>query len=154
MSGERGERRSSSHRHPPGAAFVVEGRKIDGFTCSFLRILLAVKGTPAMPSTSRAELAELYQRGDRAIDEAQKLHEDYCFIVSRLYTRPAPNARRDLLLHENRNDVQHSASLSNDTIGGAARPPSGGRDREIKLAAFARETLARWLAEINPVHSA
>jgi hypothetical protein len=107
-----------------------------------------------MKSTLRAELAELYQRGDRAIVETHKLHEDYCFIVSWLLTRPAPNARHTLLLHEIRNDVPHSASLLNDTIGGAARPPSGGRDREIKLAAFARETLARWLAEINPVHSA
>ena len=104
-------------------------------------------------STLRAELAELYQRGDRAIEEAHKLHEDYCFIVSWLQTRPAPNARHTLL-HENGNDVQHAASLLNDAIGGAARPPRGGRDREIKLAALARETLARWLAEVNPVHSA
>jgi len=105
-------------------------------------------------STLRAELAELYQRGDRAIEEAHKLHEDYCFIVSWLHTRPAPNARHTSLLHENGNDVQHAASLLNDAIGGAARPLSGGRDREIKLAAFARETLARWLAGIDPVHSA
>ena len=107
-----------------------------------------------MKSTLHAELVELYQRGDRAIEEEHKLHEDYRFIVSWLHMRPAPNARRALLLHENRNDLQHSASLLNDTIGGAARTPSGGRDREIKLAALARETLARWLAEINPVHSA
>jgi len=99
-------------------------------------------------STLRAELAELYQRGDRAIEEAHKLHEDYCFIVSWLHTRPAPNARHTSLLHENGNDVQHAVSLLNDAIGGAARPLSGGRDREIKLAAFAGETLARWLAEI------
>jgi hypothetical protein len=105
-------------------------------------------------STLRAELAELYQRGDRAIEEAHKLHEDYCFIVSRLHTRPAPNARHTSLLHENGNDVRHAASLLNDVIGGAARPLSGGRDREIELAAFARQTLARWLAEIDPVHLA
>jgi hypothetical protein len=107
-----------------------------------------------MKSTLRAELVELYQRGDRAIEAAHKLHEDYCFIVSWLNTRPAPNARRALLLHENRNDVQHAGSLLDDTVGDAARPRSGGRDREIKLAALARETLARWLAEIDPVHSA
>jgi len=112
-----------------------------------------VEGTRVVKSTLRAELAELYQRGDRAIEEAHKLHEDYSFIVSWLQTRPAPNARHTLL-HENGNDVQHAASLLNDAIGGAARPLSGGRDREIKLAAFARETLARWLAEIDPVHSA
>ena len=111
-------------------------------------------GPRAVKSTLRAELAELYQRGDRAIEEAHKLHEDYCFIVSWLLTRPAPNARHTSLLHENGNDVQHAASLLNDAIGGAARPLSGGRDREIKLAALARETLARWLAEIDPVHSA
>ena len=110
-------------------------------------------GPRAVKSTLRAELAELYQRGDRAIEEAHKLHEDYCVIVSRLHMRPAPDARHTSLLHENGNDAQH-ASLLNDAIGGAARPPSGGRDREIKLAAFARETLARWLAEIDPVHSA
>ena len=104
-------------------------------------------------STLRAELAELYQRGDRAIEKAHKLQEDYCFIVSWLQTRPAPNARHTSL-DENGNDVQHAASLLNDAIGGAARPLSGGRDREIKLAAFARETLARWLAEIDPAHSA
>ena len=107
-----------------------------------------------MPGRLRRNPQELYQRGDRAIEEAHKLREDYSFIVSRLHARPGPNARHTLLLHEIRNDVQHSASLSNDTIGGAARPPSGRRDREIKLAALARETLARWLAEINPVHSA
>jgi len=101
-----------------------------------------------------AELAELYQRGDRAIEEAHKVREDYYFIVSWLQTRPAPNARHTSLLHENGNDVRHAASLLNDVIGGAARPLSGGRDREIKLAAFARETLARWLAGIDPVHSA
>jgi DUF1680 family protein len=107
-----------------------------------------------MNSTFRAELAELYQRGDRAIEEAHKLQEDHCFIVSWLRTRPAPNARHTSLLRENRNDVQNAASLLNDAIEGAARPPSGGRDREIKLAALARETLARWLAEVDPVHSA
>jgi hypothetical protein len=96
----------------------------------------------------------VYQRGDRAIEEAHKLHEDYWFIVSWLHTRPAPNARHTSLLHENRNDVQDAASLLNDPIGGTARPPSGGRDREIKLAALARETLARWLGEVDPVHSA
>jgi hypothetical protein len=107
-----------------------------------------------MTSTSRAELAGLYQRGERAIEEAHKLHEDYSFIVSWLNTRPAPNSRRISLLNENGKDVQHSGALLIDVIGGAARPPSGSRDREIKLAAFARETLARWLAEIDPVHSA
>jgi DUF1680 family protein len=108
-----------------------------------------------MNSTLRAELAELYQRGDRAIEEAHKLQEDHCFIVSWLRTRPAPNARHtSSLLHQNRNDVQNAASLLNDAIEGAARPLSGGRDREIKLAALARETLARWLAEVDPVHSA
>jgi hypothetical protein len=94
-------------------------------------------------STLRAELAELFHRGDRAIEEAHKLHEDYCFTVSRLQTRPAPNARHTWLLHENGDDVQHAASILNDAIGGAARPLSGGRDRGIKLAAFARETLTR-----------
>jgi hypothetical protein len=108
----------------------------------------------AVKSTLGAELAELYLRGDRAIEEAHKLHEDYRFIVSWLQTRPAPNACHTSLLHENGNDVQHAASLLNDAIGGAARPLSGSRDREIKLAAVARETLARWLAEIDPVHSA
>jgi hypothetical protein len=107
-----------------------------------------------MTNTLRAELAELYQRGDRAIEEAHKLHEDYWFIVSWLVTRPALNARHTSLVNESGNDVQHAASLSNDAIGGAARQPSGGRDREIKLAALARETLARWLAEVHPVHSA
>ena len=101
-------------------------------------------GPRAVKSTLRAELAELYQRGDRAIEEAHKLHEDYCVIVSRLHMRPAPDARHTSLLHEN----------GNDAIEGAGHPPSRGRDREIKLAVFARETLARWLAEINPVHSA
>src|SRR5215472_1077201 len=119
--------------------------------------------TRVVKSTLRAELAELYQRGDRAVEEARKLREDYCFIVSWLRMRPAPNARHtsqlhengnDAQLHENGNDVQQAASLLNDAIGGAALPLSGGRDREIKLAAFARETLARWLAEIDPVHSA
>jgi hypothetical protein len=107
-----------------------------------------------MKSTLRAELTELYQRGDRAIEEAHKLRDDYCFIVSLLQMRPAPNARHTSLLHENGDDVQQAASLLNDAIGGAAGPLSGRRDREIKLAAFARETLARWLAEIDPVHSA
>ena len=107
-----------------------------------------------MKSTLRVELAELYQRGDRAIEEAHKLREDHRFIVSWLLTRPAPHARHTSLLHQNRNDVQHSASLLNEAIGGAARPPSDARNREIKLAAVARETLARWLAEIDPVHSA
>ena len=110
--------------------------------------------TRVVKSTLRAELAELYQRGDRAVEEARKLREDYCFIVSWLRMRPAPNARHTSQLHENGNDVQQAASLLNDAIGGAALPLSGGRDREIKLAAFARETLARWLAGIDPVHSA
>jgi hypothetical protein len=108
-----------------------------------------------MASTSRAELADLYQRGDRAIEEAHKLREEYRSIVSRLLTRPAPDARHTLpRLNENGNNAQHAAALLNDAIGGTARPPDGGRDREIKLAAFARETLARWLAEVDPVHSA
>jgi hypothetical protein len=105
-----------------------------------------------MTSTSRAELAELYQRADRAIEEARKLHEDYCFIVSCRFTRPARNARHTSLLCENGNDEEHATPPLNDAIRGAARLPVGGRDREIKLAAFARETLARWLAEIDPVH--
>jgi hypothetical protein len=103
---------------------------------------------------SPAELAELYQRGDRAIEEARKLREDHSFIVWWLYTRPAPNARHTSLLNESRNGVQNADSPLIDAIWGAARPPSGGRHREIKLAAFARETLARWLAEVDPVHSA
>jgi hypothetical protein len=97
-----------------------------------------------MKSTSCAELAELYERGDRAIKEARKLREDYRFIVSRLSAPPARNARRTSLRDEN----------GNDAIEGAGHPPSRGRDREIKLAVFARETLARWLAEVDPVHSA
>ena len=107
-----------------------------------------------MTSTSRAELAGLYQRGDRAIEEAHKLHEDYSLIVSWLNTRPASKARHISLLNKNGKDVQQGGARLNDTIGGVARPPSGKRDREIKLAAFARETLARWLAEIDPIHSA
>jgi hypothetical protein len=106
-----------------------------------------------MASTSHAELPELYQRADRAVQEAHKLVGEHYSIVSWLHTRPAPNARHTSLMNGNGNDAQHAASLSNDAIGGAARPPSGGRDREIKLAAFARETLARWLAEVDPVHS-
>jgi hypothetical protein len=107
-----------------------------------------------MKTTLRAELVELYQRGDRAIEEAHKLREDHRFIVLWLLTRPAPNARYTSLVNENGNDLEHAASLLNDAVGGVARPLGGGGDREIKLAAFARETLARWLAEINPVHSA
>src|SRR6516225_9614411 len=104
-------------------------------------------GTRVVESTLRVELVELYQRGDRAIEEAHKLREDYRFIVSWLLTRPAPNARHTSPLHENGNDVQHAASLLNNAIGGAARPLSSSRDREIKLAAFACEALARWLAK-------
>src|SRR5215472_3671439 len=111
-------------------------------------------GNRVVKGILRAELAELYQRGDRAIEEAQKLREDYRFIVSWLQARPAPNARHTSVLDENGNDVQHAASLLNDAMGGAARLLSGSRDREIKLAVFARETLARWLAEIDPVYSA
>ena len=107
-----------------------------------------------MKSTLRADLADLYQRADRAIEEAHKLREDYCFIVSRLNMRPGLNARHTSRLNEDGNEVRHAASPLNDAIGGAACLPSGGRDREIKLAALARETLARWLAEIDPVHSA
>ena len=99
-------------------------------------------------------LAELYQRGDRAIEEAHKLREDHRFIMSWLLTRPAHNARHTSLVNENGNNLEHAASLLNDAVGVAARPRSGGRGREIKLAAIARETLARWLAEIDPVHSA
>jgi hypothetical protein len=86
-------------------------------------------GTSAVTSASHAELAELYQRADRAIEEAHKLHEDYCFIVSWLHTRPAPNARYTWLLHENRNDVQHFASLLNDATGCPVPAPSDARTR-------------------------
>lgn len=107
-----------------------------------------------MKSTLRADLAAPYERAESAIEQAHKLHEDYCFIVSWRHMQPAPNVRHTSLLDENGNGVQHAASPLNDAIGGAATPPNGGRDREIKLAAFARETLARYLTEIDPVHSA
>ena len=74
-----------------------------------------------MKSTLRAELSELYERGDRAIEEARKLHEDYCFIRQWLLTRPAPNARHtSLMLHENAELAQHAAMQLNDAAHAAA----------------------------------
>ena len=70
-----------------------------------------------MTSTLRDELAELYQRSDRALEEAHKLHEDYCFIVSWLTTRPAPSARYTSLLNENGNDAQHATFLQTTPFG-------------------------------------
>jgi len=66
-------------------------------------------GTSGGESTLRAELSELYERADQAIEEARKLREVYRFIRRWLLSRPAPNARRtSLLLHENAELSQHA----------------------------------------------
>ena len=86
---------------------------------------------PSWQSFTNAEIVRL------------RRHTSFTKIIASLchgYIRDRlPNARHTSLLHENRNAVQHAALLLNAAVGGAARPPSGGRDREIKLAALARE---------------
>ena len=97
-------------------------------------------GSQAVESILRAELSELYERADRAIVEARKLREDYCFIRGWLLARPAPNARHtSLLLHEDAVLSQRAATQLNDA--------------EL-AAALAEWATAMWLTQVNPVHSA
>ena len=92
-----------------------------------------------MKSALRAELAELYERADQAIQEARKLREEYRFIVHWLTTQAARSAHRtSLSLNEDADLAQRAAVRLDDA----------------ELAALLRSAIAMGLAQVNPVHSA